>query len=416
MDIGRSAPAGHGGIGADTEEDALYRRVYPYHAEVSALSEIRKKPGAGVPLHSGMGGHSLLYLNGVCLDRQERYPMLRLCDPDASPADHGVGISVNAHYRNANWIAAEGRDFLWRGALEQGEGLTREGYERTQDRAKAMGLLDGIVFHDHLFRDKPPGMSERDYMYEISVATDYAARFGRDVYRVRVPLDRTRMAAIVTFLNDINAPYREGRKMFRWRVLNNNCSHLVHNALASAGVWPPWPTGQFFATAAFRFPVPKNEFVDLVLRTNDLPVQDPLRLHEDAAARRALLETGSLPTAPGALVTAERAIQGDEIFDTQHLRLIFYDNPFWGPYRGRFARILSEPRYSSLRANLCHFDAVYAAALECLRSARGLAVGFNMEAGFQMCYDRHIKREAEKVKHLLSSLDRGADLRAETVS
>jgi hypothetical protein len=50
--------------------DDLYCQIYPYYAELCVLTEIRKKPGDGVPLHSGIGGHSVLYLNGVCRDRQ----------------------------------------------------------------------------------------------------------------------------------------------------------------------------------------------------------------------------------------------------------------------------------------------------------------------------------------------------------
>ena len=96
--------------------NVAYDRLYPYHAELCALSELRKKPGFGVPVRSGMGGHCLLYLNGVRRDRTA-YPTLRVCAPGDSPARHGVGISVNSHYKNANWVAAEGREFLWRGGL-----------------------------------------------------------------------------------------------------------------------------------------------------------------------------------------------------------------------------------------------------------------------------------------------------------
>jgi hypothetical protein len=278
MRIARSAFPGRGGACADgaalLSDKAVYGRFFPYYAELCALSEIRKKPGFGVQVRSGMGGHSLLYLSGVCLDRQAGYPTLKLCDPGAWPARHGVGISVNSHYKNANWVAAGDPDFPWRGALAPGERLTRDAYERTQDCAKAMGILDGVQFHDHLFRDKPHCMSERDYMYEISIATDYAVCFGRDTYRARIPLERRRMGAMVDFLNDLNETYRDGRRVFRWKALNNNCSHVAHNALAVAAIWSPWPTGQILALAAFNFPVPKNEFVDLMLRTNDLPIQD----------------------------------------------------------------------------------------------------------------------------------------------
>jgi len=373
--------------------EALYHRMFPYYAELTALTGIKKKPGDGVNLNSGIGGHLLLYLNGVRRNREAGYPTLELSQ---TPGQSGVGISVNSHYRNAVWTAADGPEFLWRGALAPGAGVTREGYHRTQEHAKALGTLDGVEFHPELFRLKPPGMTDHDYMYEISIATDYAARFGRDILRARVPLDATRMAAIVNYLNEVNAPYRAGKKIFNWRVLNNNCAHLTHNALAAAGIWAPWPTGQFFAFAAFGFPVPKNEFVDLVLRANDLPLADAQAIHDDQAARRALLEFGALPMAPGALAFAEPAIQPNELYDTEGLKLIFYDNPFWGPYRGRLARILREPRYFDLRANLLHFEGVYADALARPRRARS--------AEFNRLYDKFIAREAAKVsevKHVL---------------
>jgi hypothetical protein len=399
------------GLEAAPGDDAGYETLYPYYAEICALSEIRKKPGLGIPLRSGIGGHSLLYLNGVRRDRQAGYPVLKLCDPNAAPARQGVGISVNSHYKNANWVAADGPDFLWRGALAQGEALTKTGYERTQAQAKAMGVLDGVEFHEDLFRNKPEGMPERDYMYEISVATDYAARFGRDVYRARVPLGRTRMAAVVAYLNDLNAPYREGKKLFLWRVLNNNCAHVAHNALAQAGIWAPWPTGQFFAIAAFNFPVPKNEFVDLAQRTNDLPLADAQAMYNDKPARSALLELDVLPTAPGALAMAEAAIPENEVYDIERLRLIFYDNPFWGPYRFRFAQIFKDPRYADLRANLRHFERVYATALENIRSERSEFSG--ERARFQICYAQYIAAEAARVSHQLASLAQTSEALAE---
>ncbi len=379
-----------------------YEDFFPYYAELCALSELRKKPGFGVPLRSGIGGHSLLYLNGVRLDRAAGYPTLRLCTPNEAPQEHGVGISVNSHYRNANWVAVEGRDFLWRGALAQGERLTREAYARTQARAKAMGVLDGVEFHEELFRDKPAGMTDRDYMYEISVATDYGAQFGRDTFRARVPLDRGRMEAIVVFLNGLNAPYRDGQRIYRWRVLNNNCAHVAHNALAVAGLWAPWPTGQFFAFAAFKFPVPKNEFVDLMLRASDLPIEDAQALYEDAHARRMLLSTGSLPTVPGALASAGPAIAENDIYDVARLRLIFYDNPFWGPYRHRFKQIFTTPRYIDLHANLRDFANRYTMAQT---RGRGTARLSGECALFQDCHEKHIAREAEKLSRQLARLE-----------
>jgi hypothetical protein len=396
-------------------DNALGDRFYPYYAELCSLSEIRKKPGFGAEFRSGSGGHSVLYLGGVCRDRHAGYPTLKLCDPGMPAADCGVGISVNSHYRNANWVAAEGRDFVFRGLLAPDEPLTRAAYERTQRHATEIGVLDGVEFHEALFRDKPPGMSRRDYMYDISVATDYAVRFGRDVFRARVPLDRARMGVVVDFLNRLNAPYRDGARQYRWRVFNDNCSHVAHNALAAAGVWRPWPTGQFFAIAAFNFPVPKNEFVDLVLRTNDLPVEEPDALYADAVARQLLLEHGALPSAPGALAQAERAIQDNAVYDTAKLRLIFYDYHLRGKYHRRFTRIFSDPRYFDLSANLQYFQMRYAIARQARRAARPNAVDAG-RARFDAAYDDAIERAAAEIERRLVAWQAPTGVKAEALA
>ena len=32
---------------------------------------------------------------------------------------------------------------------------------------------------------------------------------------------------------------RAARRGYQWNALTNNCSHVIHNALAAAGVWDP---------------------------------------------------------------------------------------------------------------------------------------------------------------------------------
>ena len=360
-----------------------YEDMFPYYAELCALSELRKNPGFGVPLRSGMGGHLLLYLNGVRLRRDENgYPTLEPL-PAGEAGGQGAAISANSHYRNANWVAFEGRNFVFHGASSAGAPLTRDIYHETQSKAQAQGLLEGIEFHEHFFRDKPPGMSEEAFKYEISVATDYACCFGRDAYRARLPLNAMQMAAVTDYLNALNEPYRTGKKLYHWRLLNDNCVHMAHNALAAAGVWPAWPTGQFFLRAAFKFPVPKNTIVDLAARANDLALENPDALFKDRAAREALLAHGRLPTGPGALTSIAQAVKDNEIYDTRKLRLIFYDNPFWGPYRLRFRRMFAEPRYTALGTNLRYFARRYDVAAT-------KRPGSQASIAFTECYESHI--------------------------
>ena len=361
-----------------------YEDMFPYYAELCALSELRKNPGFGVPLRSGMGGHLLLYLNGVRVRRDGNgYPTLELC-PATEASGQGAAISVNSHYRNANWVAFEGRDFVFQGALPLGAPLTRDVYEETQRQAQAQGLLEGIEFHEHFFQDKPAGMSVEQCKYEISVATDYASCFGRDAYRARLPLSAAQVTTIVNYLNALNEPYRTGQKIYHWRLFNDNCVHVAHNALAAAGVWAPWPTGQFFMRAAFKFPVPKNTVVDLAARANDLKLEDPEALFQDPAVREALLAHGRLPTGPGALTSLAPAVSDNEIYDTLKLRLIFYDNPFWGPYRFQFRKMFAEPRYTKLDENLRHFAGRYA------KAAATRPHGGQASAAFLQRYEKHI--------------------------
>jgi hypothetical protein len=339
-------------------DEPHYAALFPYYAEACAVSQIDKKPGFGADIRGGPGGHAVLYLNGVCRVRDAGYPTVALCDADPPAEGQGVGLSVNEHYSNATWIATEGRAFFFEGGLGPTARLTRQAYRHAQQQAEAQGILDGVVFHDEVFDDMPAGWDRRDWMYEMSIGTDYAVGFARNRYCARVPLDRARMARVVAFLNDLNAPYKAGQKIFEWNVLRNNCSHMIHNALSAADIWDDWEAERFVLFAVFDFPVPKNEFVNLMRRTNDLPLDDPAALYADSAARDAVLKDGVLPTAPGALAEFQPVIQDNEVYDTD-LNLIFYDEPFLARYRRHLNAIFAEPRYVELGANLRYFAALY---------------------------------------------------------
>jgi hypothetical protein len=384
-----------------TIDDATYTSIFPWYAEFCALSEIDKKPGFGAEIvPGGPGGHSVLYLNGVCRVKGAGYPVVALCGGGDPKPGQGVALSVNDHYRNANWIATEGRDFVFHGDLAPGEPLTRPAYLRTQATAKAMGILNGIQFHSRFFHDQPAGMSRIDFMYDLSVATDYAVNFGRDRYCARVPLDRTKIARMISYLNAINAPYRSGKKVFVWDVFENNCSHLAHNVLAIAGLWPEWPTGRPFLISLFDFPVPKNEFVNLMRRTNDMPIAYPDALIDDDTAREAILAGGVIPTRPGGLAEAERAVPRNDVYNTD-VRLIFYDEPITGHYHEWFTRMFREPRYTDLRANLNHFSELYTSILANETAPEG------PRAEFYAKYHHAIAAEKTKLDaalHLLSAV------------
>ena len=335
--------------------EAAYAAAHPYYAEFCALSQIKKKPGFGADIRGEIGGHAVFYLNGACRVEAAHYPVLQVCDPGDGRGG-GVGLSMNEHFQNAKWVATPGRDFFFHGNLAPSAPVTQATYAAVQAEAKRLGVYDGVRFHPVVFRDMPPGWAAGDWMYEVSVATDYAISLGRGRFCARIPVDRAAMGRMVDFLNAENAPYRAGAT-FRWSVFRDNCIHLAHNALAAAGLWDRWPTHRSLLVSVFDFPVPKNEFVNVMRRAND---ELPLRPADlDPAARRALLAHGALPTRPGALAEARPPQRPNEVYDTD-LKLIFYDEPNFGSYQTRFNAIFREPRYRDARANLEHFSALYA--------------------------------------------------------
>jgi hypothetical protein len=101
------------------------------------------------------------------------------------------------------------------------------------------------------------------------------------------------------------------------------------------------------------------------------------------------------------LVSIVQAIAGNDVYDVASLRLIFFDNFFWGPYRFHFKRILASPHYADLQENLRHFAARYAAAQsrKPIRRLRG------ERAVFQTRYEEHLARQAAIVSQQLARLE-----------
>jgi len=312
-------------------DEAAYVARHPYYAEFCALSQIKKKRGYGADIRGEIGGHAVFYLNGACRVAGLGYPVLEVCDGAPGQPPDGVGLSMNAHFMNAKWVATPGREFFFHGGLAPDAPLTRDGYVRVQRQAKRLGIYEGIAFHPEAFDVMPPGwrgletepgLQEEDAKYEVSVATDYAISLGRGRYCARVPASRAQVAAMVAFLNEQNAPYRSGAQVFEWSVFTDNCIHLAHNALAAAGLWAPWRINRPFLVSVFDFPVPRNEFVNLMRRTNDLGLVDLASAYRDPDARRSLMTYGRLPAQPGALAEAQGPQRPNEVYETE-LKLIF---------------------------------------------------------------------------------------------
>ncbi len=400
------------------DDPALYATIYPFFIETCAVSGMKKKHGFGFEYQGGSGGHAVVYLNGVCRDTKSSHPAVQMCDEAGPSAESGVGLSANGHFSNAAWVATPGRDFFFDGDLRQDESVNSTSYARTQARAKQLGILNGIRFHEAVFDDLPTGMTRYDFMYEASIATDYGISLGRGRYCARLPVSQAQMRRVVAYLNAQNFQYRDGQRMSSMTVVGNNCSHFTHNVLASAGLWEEWPTDRFFLVSALSFPVPKNEFVNQIRRSNDLPLDNPLLLFRDEAARQALLHDDWLPIGPGAIAIAEPIREANDLYDTD-VNLIFYDIPILGSFPSYFNRITADRRYSDLAENLRHFAAVYdrlsaeRRPLEWWLNRAGLPSGDGPSfVAFYKRYYSHVDRMNDRVKLSLLTLQQTAGVPA----
>jgi hypothetical protein len=338
-------------------DEAAYSSAHPYYLEYCALTQIKKKPGYGAEIRGEIGGHSVFYLNGACQVPTTAYPLLQVCAPHdvaSNSATDGVGLSMNEHFSNAKWVATPGRDFFFNGGLPPSGGLTRGQYQAVKAEARRRGIYDAITFRPFVFETMPSGWDKDAWKYEVSIGTDWAIGLARGRYCARVPVTQAQMHRMIDFLNSQNAPYRAGLKIFHWSVFNDNCIHLAHNALAAAGLWDVWPIDRFLPIAIFDFPVPKNEFVNLMRRTNDDWLPDPGAVYADIPARRELLEYGRLPTFPAALAEAQAPLAPNQVYDLD-LKLIFYDEPTFGHYQQWFDAIETTPRYWNPIANQASF-------------------------------------------------------------
>lgn len=346
-----------------TMDEAAYTALFPTYAEFCAVSQISKQPGFGADIRGEIGGHSTFFLQGACVVTGAHYPVLAPCEAG------GAGLSMNAHFQNAKWVATPGRAMFYDGDLPLGRPMDRAGYARVQARAKQLGIYDGVTFWPEAFGPGTAGMAREDAKYEMSIGTDYAVGLARGRHCARVPVSRAQMAVMVDWLNTQNAPYRSGARQFRWSVFQDNCIHLSHNALAEAGLWEEWPINRPLLLAMLDFPVPRNEFVNIMRRTN-APLPTPESLAHDPAARTALDRTGELPQRPGALAVSVPPRRPNTVYDTD-LKMIFYDEPTFGPYQAWSDDIFADPAELDLDANLRAWEARFTAARTAAGDARG---------------------------------------------
>jgi len=126
---------------------------------------------------------------------------------------------------------------------------------------------------------------------------------------------RDAIGKVIAYLNSVNESAQKSG--YTWNMYTNNCSHVVHNALAAAGVWDPKVARGPGAIDVARdvvsvakalvlnqmsdFSFPANNFVRLYEAGNARPIDDALSAFRNHDVRRTMSD-GWITTAPGALI------------------------------------------------------------------------------------------------------------------
>ena len=362
---------------ATPEAQRLYNALFPYYAELCVVTQSHKKgatPG-------GWGGHAAMLMNGAEIDLGAGYPRLRLVadGTDLSPADSGTGISVNKIFTNTNWVAIPGRDEFYRGGLAADQTLDEPFYEATVKKATAAGWFAGIRIRDDLEQRRPAEMPVEEFIVRHSIGTDFALNFARTAYSARLPMSRESMGEVISYLNGVNESAQKSG--YTWNAFTNNCSHVLHNALAAAGVWDPKDvrgTGLIKIAkdvlsvargvvwgGMSDFSFPANNFVRLYEAGNKRPIDDAVAAFKNHDVVRTLND-GWISTGPGALILTSpmQDAARNQLFAAGRDPFLFSVPMFWNK-KDEFERLTrnAPSNLGDLGANLALFRERYAKTL-----------------------------------------------------
>jgi hypothetical protein len=380
--------------------ERAYEELFPYYAELCAVSRFDR---LGVE-RGGSAGHAVLYLKGACRDEKAPFPTLRLCRErvdDLRDPRHGVGISVQAAFRNVNWVAYPGRELFFNGNLRRGRPLTRAHFVATRDAIVAQGLLRGVEVYPEKLTGVLPGTQEQ-VVAESLLGTDVAIRFARSVFCATIPLERPQLERAVEHLNELNRRYQADPRGYQYSLYYDNCVRALHDTLAAAGVWAPRAKRSRFLGQVTQMGVPGNEFTDLAARVNLFPIEDFDAVRRDPVMRESLERFDWLAARHGVLLKSAPVHRPNELYDTS-LQMFVLEGP-----RARetdvVRRLYADARYTQLEPNLIYWEERYARILAERSDGRRLRPYSAADDALRERYYRYVAAQRGEVQELLRRL------------
>ncbi len=393
---------------------SAYDSLFPYFLESCQLTEARPK---GQKAWSGTG-HAFFYLKGACRDTSQALPRIKPCEAgtDLKDPDSGVGISANIPFKNVNWVAIEGKSLFLYGGLKPTDSVDESNREKLIERVLRSGAFDGVEFYPIQDRLHPQQSRESDTAYLIrqSVASDFAAAWGRNVKCERIPLNPAQLLEAIHFLNQENAKYEGNHQPNRWQMFGNNCAHIVHNVTAALGYQNSRKIHRPLPLSMLTFPLPSNEWLSTVEAANEAPIENPRKLFASKRMREMILKFGKLPSEHGALaVLYPMHAHENQLFEptTDHIyaldyplpsfRHLWHGLPFRWARQEKMSRIWQTPRYTDLEANFKFYESRYLVAQSNLRKLKSATQG---EQEFYTIYEQVLENALEDVREKMRAL------------
>lgn len=353
-------------------KEEAYDELHPYYLEVCAVSSAKMKHWEE---YRTPPGHSVMYIKGACRDESKELPWLKMCDPQkvSLSSEEGAGISVNWKYKNVVWNAYPGKSLFYKGELSEDEELSSKKYREKINSFVDRGLFKNIKFHDWGLEDKPGNLSEQQFMVSENIGLDFAVNWGRTAYCSRVPTPAKVIKKIVESLNKVNAKYFYGKEEYHWNVLKDNCSHLIHNALADAGVLEKQKTNRFILQQLFHLSIPANESLDMIKLSVDESISLK-SLKKNPRQMKLFNDYTWIPTQEGSLAITYPWHEKNKIFDRDNVMDVyeFFLVPIAGAYLPKFMRkntrkfmeVFKLKKYTDLVSSYENFSQKYKNAIK----------------------------------------------------
>jgi hypothetical protein len=260
-------------------------------------------------------------------------------------------------------------------------------------------------------------MPAAEFMVRHSIGTDFALNFARTAYTARVPISRDAMGEVIAYLNGVNE--RAQTNGYTWNMYTNNCSHVIHNALAAAGIWDAkvvrgpgaidvtkdvLSVAKVLALGRMSdFSFPANSFVRLYEAGNERPIDDALAAFRNHDVRRTM-DDGWISTGPGALIATYpiREASQNQMFAPGRDPFLFSVPVLWDKEEKLKKLTRHAPSIvTDLGANLAHFRDRYSKTLANQRTVddelRRLR-GDENEQDFRTFYGRFYRRIADELR------------------